>query len=407
MMRRLILVLAVLMTSTLLVAVAQAQGVQTSPFGVPLPPGVTQGAGPGPVASPPSAYQRAWYWLLAEQQRVNRQLVAAVKQMKNGDMLGGTLLLAFLSFMYGILHAAGPGHGKAVISSYVLANEKTVRRGIMLSFLAALFQAFSAIAVVGVLAVVLNATSLEIRATEAWIETVSWAFVAAVGLWLLWGQAKTFWQGRRAKAGETVAAKVPTGAVTLEQSAHHHDHGEGCECGHAHAHHDHHGAPRVEPFVQKIAPLGAGSAGSARDGSHPDTHYHAAGEVCPSCGHAHMPDPKDLQGDLSWSKALAIAFSIGIRPCTGAILVLIFSLSQGLFLAGVFSTFAMALGTAITVSLLASLALGSRDLAVRLAGAGRGWAGMVASSAAFAGSALVFLMGVSFFIASLNGTGPL
>lgn len=120
-----------------------------------------------------------------------------------------------------------------------------------------------------------------------------------------------------------------------------------------------------------------------------------------------MPDPKDLQGDLSWSKALAIAFSIGIRPCTGAILVLIFSLSQGLFLAGVFSTFAMALGTAITVSLLASLALGSRDLAVRLAGAGRGWAGTVASSAAFAGSALVFLMGVSFFIASLNGTGPL
>lgn len=406
MMRRLTLVLAVLVASALAVPVAQAQGVQTSPFGVPLPPSVTQAAGPGPAASPPSAYQRAWYWLLAEQQRVNRQLVAAVKQMKNGDMLGGTLLLAFLSFMYGILHAAGPGHGKAVISSYVLANEKTVRRGIMLSFLAALFQAFSAIAVVGVLAVVLNATSLEIRATEAWIETVSWAFVAAVGLWLLWGQVKTFWQGRRAKAGETVAADMPTGAMPLEQSAHLHDHGEGCECGHAHAHHDHHhhGAPRVEPFVQKIAPLGAGSI---RDGSHPDTHYHADGEVCPSCGHAHMPDPKDLQGDLSWSKALAIAFSIGIRPCTGAILVLIFSLSQGLFLAGVFSTFAMALGTAITVSLLASLALGSRDLAVRLAGAGRGWAGMVASSAAFAGSALVFLMGVSFFIASLNGTGPL
>jgi ABC-type nickel/cobalt efflux system permease component RcnA len=100
---------------------------------------------------------------------------------------------------------------------------------------------------------------------------------------------------------------------------------------------------------------------------------------------------------------LAIAFSVGIRPCTGAILVMIFALSQGILIAGVFATFAMALGTAITVSALASLAVGSRELAKRMAGGESRLAGAVATGAGVLGSALVFLMGTSFFVASLGG----
>ena len=64
-------------------------------------------------------------------------------------------------------------------------------------------------------------------------------------------------------------------------------------------------------------------------------------------------------------------FSVGIRPCTGAILVLVFALTQGMFWAGVAATFAMAIGTAITVAALATLALGSRELALRLGGGKR------------------------------------
>jgi len=63
-----------------------------------------------------------------------------------------------------------------------------------------------------------------------------------------------------------------------------------------------------------------------------------------------------------------VVFSVGIRPCTGAILVLVFALTQGMFWAGVAATFAMAIGTAITVAALATLALGSRELALRLGG---------------------------------------
>ena len=120
-----------------------------------------------------------------------------------------------------------------------------------------------------------------------------------------------------------------------------------------------------------------------------------------------MPAPKDLEGPWSWKKAFALAFSVGIRPCTGAILVLVFALSQGLFWAGVFSAFAMAIGTAITVSILAALAVGSREMARKLAGEGSPWASRIGTTAGILGSALVFLMGASFFVASLNGSGPL
>ena len=110
---------------------------------------------------------------------------------------------------------------------------------------------------------------------------------------------------------------------------------------------------------------------------------------------------------MSWGKALAIAFSVGIRPCTGAILILVFALSQGLLLAGVFATFAMALGTAITVSVLAALAVGSRELAKRMAGGEGRFAGFVTSGIGIGGAALVFVLGASFFVGSLGPGGPL
>ena len=89
-----------------------------------------------------------------------------------------------------MLHAAGPGHGKAVISSYVLADGQTVRRGILLSFMAALIQALSALVLVAVLVLVLRSTGLQIKAMEAWLETLSWGFVTLVGAWLLYYQVR-------------------------------------------------------------------------------------------------------------------------------------------------------------------------------------------------------------------------
>ena len=113
---------------------------------------------------------------------------------------------------------------------------------------------------------------------------------------------------------------------------------------------------------------------------HHHAHHHAQGEACD-----HIVDARQLAGPFSWRKVMAVVFSVGIRPCTGAILVLVFAVTQGLFWAGVAATFAMAFGTAITVAVLATLALGSRELALKLGGTnapGPMWSGPPAASAA-------------------------
>ena len=334
-------------------------------------------------AAEPGMFAAVYNWILTQQQRLNRELAAAVKELKQAGSFSAALVLGFIGFSYGVLHAAGPGHGKAVISSYVLANKETVRRGILLSFLSSLIQALSAIVLVGLLFIILNKTSMEMAAAERWIETISWAFVTAIGAWLLYGQRREIWARRRPASPVKVHTheRVPRSvgaAASGDHAGHHHDHAHGA-CNHEHHSHAH--------------------------GHH---HEHAAHEHGPDCGcgHAHMPDPKDLQGNLTWSKALAIAFSVGIRPCTGAILVLVFALSQGLLWAGVFATFAMAIGTAITVSALAAMAVGSRELAAKLGGEQSGWATGVSTAAGVLGATLVMLMGAVFFVGSLQPQAP-
>lgn len=336
----------------------------------------------GPVAA-------VWGWLMRQQQAVNRQLSQAVRNFKTMDPVSAALILAGLSFAYGVLHAAGPGHGKAVISSYVLANEQTVRRGILLSFMAAGVQALSAIAIVVVLAILLNQTGLQIKAAENWITTLSWAFVAMIGLWLLFGQLRPLFSGAH-KAAKAASHSVDTHARHDHACSDHADHNHR---SHGHACHGHH-----EHDHQKH---------SLAHHEH-DHHEHSHdGGVCPSCGHAHMPSPDQIAGPWSWGKALAVALAVGIRPCTGAVIVMIFALTQGLFWAGVFATFAMAIGTAITVSALAALAVGSRELAKRLADGGGGqWAARIQTAAGIAGALLITLFGVTFFLASLDPQAP-
>jgi len=314
-----------------------------------------------PAAEPPGVLQRAGQWLLEKQAQINRELAGAVRRIKTAEPLSATLMLAALSFAYGVLHAAGPGHGKAVISSYVLADGRTMRRGILLAFLAALIQALSALVLVAVLVLLFSATGLQIRAMEAWLETASWGLVAVVGAWLLYYQLR----------GAFAPARGHDHAHHEHAHAHHHDHGADAREQHHHHHHGHHGAQ----------------------------------DACEAC--AHLPSAAQLQGDWSWRRALALAFAVGVRPCTGAILVLVFAIGQGLLWAGVFSTFAMALGTAITVSALAASAVGFRELAARLAGGGGSkWADRVQLAAGIGGASLVLLLGAAFFVSSLGTARP-
>ena len=324
-------------------------------------------AAPSTGQQSPGAFSGIFGWVLRTQQSLQRDLATGVKSLKGDHAMTGAMMLAALSFIYGVVHAVGPGHGKTIISSYVVANEETVRRGVIISFIAAGLQALTAIALVGILAFALNASGMQINAWSNQLEMVSYALIALVGAWLLTTQLiAIFRRWRESRAAEA-------------QAGHDHQH-RSSEHDHYHHGHDHN-----DP--------------DAHDHQH--GHSHAEGEAC-----HHIVDARELAGPFSWRKILAVVFSVGIRPCTGAILVLVFALTQGMFWAGVAATFAMAIGTAITVAALATLALGSRELALRLGGRSGAFAEAVWTICSLGGSALILLFGATLFVASLGPARP-
>jgi ABC-type nickel/cobalt efflux system permease component RcnA len=331
---------------------------------------------PRPVAAPfqsSGPLGRIFAWVLDKQQTLQRTLATSVKGLKTDNPIGGALTLAGLSFLYGVLHAVGPGHGKTIISSYVVANEETARRGVIISFIAAAMQALTAVALVGLLLFGLSASGLQINAWSNQLETVSYAMIAVVGLYLLATQLMRLW--RRFRGGPAVEAGGSHAGHEHGPSRghdHSHDHGP---YDHGQDHHEHH--------------------------HHHDEHHHAPGEAC-----EHLVDARQLAGPFSWRKVMAVVFSVGIRPCTGAILVLVFAVTQGLFWAGVAATFAMAFGTAITVAVLATLALGSRELALKIGGSNAAWTNVVWTTCGIGGATVIFLFGLLLFLASLGPARP-
>ncbi len=179
------------------------------------PFGMTRGSAPSEVGGFAG-------WVLFKQAEFYRMLSGAIRAAKADGSAAWTLM--GISFAYGIFHAAGPGHGKAVISSYLVANNETWRRGIALSFASAILQAFTAIAIVGVAAVLLGATAHAMGNTVRIIEMVSYALIVLIGLRLLWVKGRAFLHLLRPPAHEH------------HDHAHHHGH----DHDHGHSHdHDH------------------------------------------------------------------------------------------------------------------------------------------------------------------------
>ena len=317
--------------------------------------------GPRPAAEPQVGGIIGW--ILAKQSEFYREMSVTIRAAKSDGSAVWTLLA--ISFAYGIFHAAGPGHGKAVISSYLVANEETARRGIVLSFASAMLQALVAVALVAILAWLLSSTAKTMCSAEKAIEIASYALIAAFGARLVWTKGGGFMRALQAKPEPAVAA------------AHHHNHGhDHGHHGHDHHHHDHdHGHDQ---------------------GHHPDHHRHdhAHGHVHDEhCGHSHGPTPDQLAGPGGWQRGLGAIFAVGLRPCSGAILVLVFALAQGLFWAGIAATFVMGLGTAITVATIAVVAVSAKGLARRLSAGSEGGGALIMRGIEFGAAGLVLLFG--------------
>ena len=290
-------------------------------------------------------------WMRDKQQEFYGAMSGAVRRIRSEGSPAAALTLLLLSFAYGVFHAAGPGHGKAVISAWLLATENELRRGILIAFMSAIIQALTAIAIVSVLLVVVAGVGAAARDVAGVLESGSYALIAVMGLYLI-GTAF-----RRSAAAPAAAPAAPVGQLHR---------------------------------FEAIAPLAA------------TPHVH--GPDC-GCGHAHVPEAAQVKGDWSLTKAFSLSFAVGIRPCTGAILVLVFANALGLYWAGIASTFAMALGTFITVSAIASAAVFSKKLALRLAGKDGRVLDWVSFGLRLGGGTAIVLLGALLFLGSLGRAG--
>ncbi|MBP1846929.1 ABC-type nickel/cobalt efflux system permease component RcnA [Rhizobium petrolearium] len=295
-------------------------------------------------------------WINAHQQAFYRALTGALKVMREDPWaLSG---LIGLSFAYGVFHAAGPGHGKAVISSYMIANEVQLKRGIVISLISALLQGAVAILLVGAAYFVLRGSGITMTAATQAMEIASFALVALFGAWLL------------VKKIRALRMRV----VTLPMAA--------------------------------SAGAGRSTTGLNFQAVEIDDHeYQGDGEYCETCGASHMPDPAMLKSkDFSLREAWSAIIAVGLRPCSGAILVMSFALLNSLYLGGVLSVLAMSIGTAITVTILAILAVSAKDVAVRIAGPGSPAGRRVTHAIEIGGALFVLLVGLSLLGASLQAS---
>ncbi|MGH6991192.1 MAG: nickel/cobalt transporter, partial [Stellaceae bacterium] len=210
----------------------------------------------------------------------------------------------------------------------------------------------TAITVVLVAAMILKATAIGMTQTTDWFLIFSYALVAAVGAWLLWTKATG--RGHHHHAHD---------------AHHHHRHDHGHDHAHDHGHH----------------------------------HDHDGGE---EEGHSHAPDPKLLAQPLTLRRAWAAILAVGIRPCSGAVIVLVFSLSQGLLLAGIASVLVMAIGTSITVSSLAIMAVAAKDMALRFAKADSAMTERVVRVLEIGAAAFVMFLGLTLLGGALAGGLP-
>jgi nickel/cobalt exporter len=363
-MRRVLLACAVLAAASVIADGALHDVLAQNPFGAPK--GVPDSQVGGIIG-----------WLLTKQSEFYRAMSATIRAAKSDGSAVWTLLA--ISFAYGIFHAAGPGHGKAVISSYLVANEETAKRGIALSFVSALMQALVAVLIVGIGAWLLNVTAKTMCSTERWVEIASYGLIAAFGARLVWSKGRGFF---RALRPSLPAAGAQLAMAHASASAHSHDH------GHDHHHHEHaHGHAHAHAHAHTAHAEATASAHAHHDHVH-DEH----------CGHSHGPTPDQLAGPGGWARGLSAVFTVGIRPCSGAILVLVFALAQGMFWAGIAATFVMGLGTAITVATIAVIAVSAKGLAGRLAGGRDGSGALVMRGIEFGAAALVMLFGVGLLL---------
>lgn len=269
------------------------------------------------------------------QREVNQQMSGLLKAVAENPAKAGGSLLAF-SFIYGVLHALGPGHGKIVITTWLATHPSKLRSSIGLTLASSLLQGGVAIALVVVVLSLLQLPARQLHMSSFWLEKGSYALVGVLGLILCWRALKKL-------------------RALLQK-------------------------PKFKAF----------------------TPHHVHDAHC-GCGHQHLPTQEQLQSGDDWRARTMIVLSMGMRPCSGAIMVLLFSKVIGVFGWGMLSALAMAAGTSLTISSLAVLVHSFRQLAVKLSGTKTPvlWRQVGWTTLALAGGVILLVAAVTMWISAV------
>lgn len=245
----------------------------------------------------------------ASARAVQRDLAGAVRGLATGQP-GALMGLLALCFGYGLFHAAGPGHGKLLIGGYGLARDVPMARLIGLALASSLAQASMAVGLVLILVLAFGWARASVEGlAEALFLPVSHGVIAVLGLWLVWRGMRGWRAMRRARAAGPI--RLPGQGAW--------DHAPGC-----------------------------------------------------ACGQAHGPTPAQIAAVNTGREALTLIVAIALRPCSGALFLLIVTWQMGILPAGIAGVYAMGLGTALVTVLVALLVGGSRIGAMALLPAGLG-----------------------------------
>ncbi|MEM9682331.1 MAG: nickel/cobalt transporter [Pseudomonadota bacterium] len=352
-MRRLILALglfALLLTfAPMSTAMAQATN---GPFG----PEQTKAAATETQASLSGMFSRIVAAIVLEQRKFHRKLATALEHIRDNSSMTAAWTLILTSFLYGVFHAAGPGHGKAILTTYLATHRQRMLRGIGMSAAAAILQGVVAIVLVFSLVTVAGRAARDAQQATRWAEQFSFALVAILGAYLLYRATAALWH--------TVARPGTSHAHAHDAATdgHVHDHSH---CGHAHDH----------------------------DHSH--------------CGHAHMPTADQIDDTRDFATMAGVILSIGIRPCSGAVLVLAVALLFGIPMAGVAAVFAMSIGTAIAVATLAIVVLSARTLVSTVLNTDSRVVAIASQAVTLAGGGIILILGLTLFAGSFGPAHPL
>jgi len=287
----------------------------------------------GMLTSRHALWSQLLVWIMTAQAELHQQLATAMRVVAQQGW-AATWPLIGISLLYGVFHAAGPGHGKAVIATYLGTSRTRLRRGLLLSIASALVQGIVAVLLVEVVVGMLGYSLRRTQGTAGQLENLSFALVAVLGAVLALRSAKALYRRWREPRRVTGGLFASGGKMQA---------------------------------------------------------------YCADCGGPHRLTGEHMDHALSWRTGLPIVLAIGMRPCTGAILVLLVAHSLGLRWAGIAAVLAMSVGTAATVSLLATAAVSLRQGVLRIfrpqTGSGHR-AGMIFEVLGLAGGAGIGLMGI-------------